>query len=108
MPHGGTKRQEPEPSRFSPDSEFNTTSGAKSRVYSAVASKGPGKTYERRPRHKTREDRYEPKVSRRKEKRHNEKNAKRPSKRTRAKKTGSGVAFDHDGPEGTSANRLTV
>ena len=106
MPHGGTKRREPEPSCSSRDSDSNTTNDARSSP-AAVTSKKPEKTYERRPRYKTREDRYEPKVSRTEEKKHSQKHVKRSSKRKRAKKTGAGVAYDHD-PGGTSANRLTV
>ena len=107
MPHGGTKRQETEPSCSSPHSGSNAISDERSPVPSAVASKRPENTYEKRPRHKTREDRYEPKTSRRQEKRHGQNHVKSSSKRKRAKKTGGGVAYDHD-PEAASANRLTV
>lgn len=106
MAHGKTNRQEPKPSCSSSDSDSNTTDGTRSPP-PAVASKRPEKPYERRPRHKTREDRYEPKASRREEKRHSQNHVKRSSRRKRAKKTGAGVAYDH-GSEGTSANRLTV
>lgn len=106
MPRGSTKRQEPEPSCSGPDSDSDMVSDTRS-VPPAVASKKPEKTYERRPRHKTREDRYEPKVDRREETGHGQKHVKRSSKRKRAKKAATGVAYDH-GLGGTSANRLTV
>ena len=79
----------------------------------ASISQVAGRTFERRPRHKTREDKYEPK---KKEKKRNEASVDKSSSRKREKKNGRKKAAKKPGDEliqnfssnNISQDRLTV
>jgi len=88
------------------DSDVLNDNDSISSSSSVEISKKPAKTYERRPRRKTREDRYEPKVSKKNEGK-SQKDGKRSSKRKRMHKSGARLVYDHDA-KNVSKNRLTV